>query len=175
MCSPIRFSSKSSQKRATKHNGSTRTRLRQIAVPSHATTVGIEAKCQKLTTAFIKYLSIANPYNGNFFLFEVLFQNQFSPRVLAVIYFSFNHYESITGFEYSQMLEFSRISNCKTLVCESCTKYEHREVAAFGDKLHFWDREGGHFLHLEFSKVHSCCQAVPSSTLLRYEFCYLLA
>ena len=69
-------------------------------------TAGMEAKCQKLIRAFTKYLSIANPHNDDFFLSEVLFRNWFSPRVLAVIYFSFDHYESITGFEYSQMLEF---------------------------------------------------------------------
>ena len=36
-----------------------------------AITAGIEAKRRKLTTAFTKYLSIANPANGAQFLSEV--------------------------------------------------------------------------------------------------------
>ena len=50
-----------------------------------AITAGIEAKRQKLTTAFTKYLSIANPANGIQFLSEVQSCNLFH-LVQVVVY-----------------------------------------------------------------------------------------
>ena len=45
---------------------------------------GIEAKRQKLTTAFTKYLSIANLANGAQFLSEVQFNNPFGLIQIAM-------------------------------------------------------------------------------------------
>ena len=47
-------------------------------------TAGNEAKRKKLTTAFTKYLSIANPANGTQFLFEVRFNNPFGLIQIAM-------------------------------------------------------------------------------------------
>ena len=49
-----------------------------------AITADIEAKQQKLTTAFTKYLSIVNPANGTQFLSEVQFYNPFKLIQIAV-------------------------------------------------------------------------------------------
>ena len=50
-----------------------------------AITAGIEAKQQKLTTTFTKYLSIANPANGTQFLSEVQSHNLFK-HIEVVVY-----------------------------------------------------------------------------------------
>ena len=100
-----------------------------------AITARIEAKRQKLTTAFTKYLPVANPHNGDTFLSEVLLRIRLRSTVIAASHISFDKYSSITIMEYSLMLIIMRISDCKTLVRQSCSRNEHREVAALGEKL----------------------------------------
>ena len=50
-----------------------------------AITVGTKAKCQMLTTTFTKYLSNANPNNGEEFLFEVLIVLQFHHHSMVAL------------------------------------------------------------------------------------------
>ena len=122
-----------------KYEDETEADCRTAAGLTSVITAGIEAKRQKLTTAFTKYLLVANPHNGDSFLSEVLLQIRFRSPVLAASHISFDKHSSITGIEYSLMLIFMRISDCKALVRQSCSRNEHREVVALSDKVHSWD------------------------------------